>query len=155
MSQQLRVYADIEDAIDTSESFRGSAIIWEDSIIIPLINLGISEHILNPTRQLAYIDFSYLLFQHFSKVLLNQFTDLNIQTQNMTKRYCYIGGSKAGDLEVECKRAYLLVSTNIRLSSTHWYPDTTPYYKANLDLQQVNNFWTTIDPVWEVVNSLK
>lgn len=150
MSHELRVYADIEDAIDTSESFRSSAIIREDSILIPLINLGISKHTLNLTQQLAFIDYSYLFFKSFSRVLIDNIPDW--KSQDSQKRCCYIGGSQAGDLEVECERAYLLVPTHSRLSSTHWYPDNTPYYKSNLDLKQVNNFWTTVDPVWEVIN---
>ncbi|SFF10241.1 hypothetical protein [Spirosoma endophyticum] len=121
MSQELRVYVDIEDAIDTSESFRGSAIIRDNSILIPLISLGISEHILNPTQQLAFIDYSYLFFESFSRVLIDNIPDW--ESQDSQKRYCYVGGSEAGVLEVECKQVCLLVPTNSRLSPTHWYPD--------------------------------
>ncbi|MBN8823208.1 MULTISPECIES: hypothetical protein [unclassified Spirosoma] len=153
MSQEFRAFAAIEDAIDTSESYRGSLVVREDSILVPIINLGISEHVLNPTNKLAYVDFAYLFFKGFSKVLLNSFTD--IKSKDTEKRYCYVGGSQAGDLEVECNQTYLLLPTAGRLSPTNWYPDNTPFYKANLDSEQVNSFWNTVDAVWKAINSLK
>lgn len=153
MSEKVIAYTDIEDSIDTSSSYRGSLIIRNDSILVPMISLGIIEHILNPTERLVYFDFSYLFFKSFSKLLLNSFTDF--KSHDVDKRYCYIGGNELGDLEVECKQAYLLLPTNSRASSTLWYADTKPpYYKANLDLEQVNNFWATVNPVWDMVDSL-
>ena len=150
MSQELEIYADVEDSISTLDSYRGSIIIREDAVLIPLINLGIIDHVLNPTDQVVYIDFSYLFCKGFSKLQLDSFTD----PESRDKRYCYIGGSKKGDLEVECERVYLLLASDRRLSSTIWVPTNTPYSRPNLDLNQVNNFWYTVDGVWEIIDKL-
>ena len=57
------IYSEKIEEIDTFESAFKYFYLNADNLILPIINIGISEHPLNPEKKMKYLDKCLLVFQ--------------------------------------------------------------------------------------------
>lgn len=127
--------------IHSFDAFYKNVIFRNNKLIIPYINLGISQHPLNSSDKLMFIDFAYLVFKDI--FYLDVFIDgrrlkvINELNQNekfhFGGTYLDIHESIYNDMEISCKDAYLQTLNNSQLSSEMWIPIKVPNYKKNID----------------------
>ncbi len=150
MSNKLKVINIIEDSIDTVNSYRGNLHSYDSYVVIPHINLGVSDHPLNDSPSLKYINFCYLLFEGVSSINdTNKVVAKLISEEiRLEQKYYYVGGinieSNEGDkeFEIECSRAYLVLKEDSKITSTMWIPIETPRFKPNLLPEDVSAFFS-------------
>ncbi|GAB3525489.1 hypothetical protein [Emticicia fontis] len=125
------------DNIDTVESFRGKIFRKGDKILIPIINVGISEHTLNGSKNLQFIDYSYLLFQ--------EVISLEWNVGYIAEDLFYIGATnivsdEQGELAIKCSRAYIVLKAESKVSTNMWIPVNTPNFRPNLNIKDIEYF---------------
>lgn len=148
MSKGFKIFSDCSEEIDTSESYRGDLYEVDNDIIIPCINVGVSECLLNASKQLNYIDYCYLVFKDVTSVEVNASPKLLSGIFDKAKKLLYIGAvnitsdHRQGELEIECDNMYLVLKSDSKLSDQMWIPIQTPYLTPNLSEKEVQKFFT-------------
>ena len=145
----------IESAIDEIHSFDAyykNVILNNSNLIIPYINLGVSNHEINPSSNLLFIDFAYMVFERvsFLSVYINN-RRLVVVDKQKTKNLYHFGGSYLdfdrgifNDLEICAKQTYLQTLSLSKLSETMWIPLNVPNLSVNMDLEIVKEFYNNI-----------
>lgn len=147
------IFYEGSDEIDTSEGFRGAISIVDNHVIIPCINVGVSEHPLNPTKSNNFIDYSYLLYVnvksiHFKTVLNKTSEETEIYYNGCTN----IVGTEQFEASIECEKLCLIKRKNSRLSTRMWIPIETQAFSPNLDKSMVYEFLhSDINPLIEFI----
>ncbi|RYU92632.1 hypothetical protein [Emticicia agri] len=141
MNKSYELFYEESDEINTSEGFRGAINIIDNHVIIPCINVGVAEHLLNPTKSNNFIDYSYLLYVnvksiHFNTVLDKRFEETEIYYNSCTN----IIGAKQFEVSIECEKLCLIIRKNSRLSTKTWIPIETPVFTPNLYESEVFEF---------------
>lgn len=135
------------DEISTFDSYFGQIIFYNERMLIPYINLGISEHALNPQSKMKYIDYCYTVFIDINYLKINN----NLIKDNLLDKYdsknsIYLGGEDliadqdVFDIEVQAKDAFLQLNYNSKINEKHWIPIKTPNFKKNMDDAVVKQF---------------
>ncbi|MFT3995168.1 MAG: hypothetical protein QM660_12725 [Dysgonomonas sp.] len=146
----MNIFFENLNEIDTSEAFFGTILFNNNSIVIPYINLGISNHILNLANHLKYVDYSYFVGTDIyylkinQSIIINDLLNIDIDISEST----YLGGMSIGetdslyDIEIKAKIIFLQVKDNYRLTeiTNMWIPVDCPNIKANMDPNKVNDF---------------
>lgn len=135
------------DEISTFDSYFGKIIFYNERMLIPYINLGISEHVLNPQSKMKYIDYCYTVFIDIDYLKINN----NLIKDNLLDKYdpknsIYLGGEdligdqNIFDIEVQAKDAFLQLNYNSEINEKHWVPIKTSNFKKNMDEVVVKHF---------------
>jgi hypothetical protein len=133
--------------IHSFDAYYKNAVITGDVLIIPYINLGVSEHPLNPSKELQYIDKAFIVFKEvcylkaFREQLIEEIDCINAETY-------YFGGSNLDkesnliDMEIKAKEAFLLlIEKDYNLSTSMWIPVNTPNFPSNMQNEEVEEFF--------------
>jgi hypothetical protein len=134
---------DCIDEIDSFDAYYSNVHIDQSSLFIPYINLGLSNHPLNPGDHLKSLDFAYMVFHGLSYVKVHK--AILLGNRNPTSQIYYFGGinldSSADlvDFEIACEVAYLHALATSRLSDSIWVPVESPM--RNLDQAMVAAFF--------------
>jgi|SRR3989344_3718035 len=135
------------DKVSVSESFFLNYEIKNDCFVMSTINVNIFKHPLNNSPYGLNIDYSYIFCRDVAQVKINkefsfetqspkfgtyEFVDLECVNVDNKESYCF---------EILCKKSFLQVRDNFKLSENLWLPIDTPYYPANMLKDEVVNFF--------------
>ena len=139
------VYTDFIEELYVAEMFSGQIFIESKQILIPCINIGVSEHPLNPEKDLKYIDFSYLFFD---EVISLEFNKIYTQIEDILENTFFMDTydilkNDSYQIEIRCKRISFIPSEKYRISKKMWTPIKTPNFKPNLIYNDVHKFVNT------------
>lgn len=153
------------DEFDTFESYFGDAQINNDYITIPYINVCLmQEHPLNPTKELLFIDFSYLHIVEPKYVSVYERGIIKNELEEYTpKQSKWYGGTFIGqgslldaEIEIHASDVYLIIPRNFKSSSTMWLPDYKQYKgKGNLTEKKVIEFLSKTSNIKKVIVKLE
>ncbi|MEP2023631.1 MAG: hypothetical protein ABJH98_10930 [Reichenbachiella sp.] len=134
------IYDNYLNEIHSFDSYYGEIVIESDSLTIPYINLGVSEHPLNEGKDLKFINKAYMVFEDV--VSFDEQFSLDEYKGTLT---LYFGGYNLKEREhkefkVVCNRAYLNLLEESEMSHKMWVPINTPNLKSNMDKEDVQNF---------------
>ncbi len=137
----MKVYREAIDELDSYESFIGHIYKVEDLIVFPYVNLAVSNHPLNRSEQLMYIDRSYLVFgdvEFFSE------SDPDLFTKTTQAKYdlCH-GGASIIDLRfkefiIECNNCALFLFNNSKIRTEQWVPIDIETRTKNMTEQDIS-----------------
>lgn len=153
MNTSYKIFYEGSDEIDTSEGFRGAISIVDNHVIIPSINVLVSEHQLNTTKANNFIDYCYLLYInvksiHFEPILNKTSEETEIYYNGCTN----IVGTEQFEASIECEKLCLILRTDSRLSTKMWTPIETPAFRPNLDKSEVYEFLhSDINPIIDFI----
>jgi hypothetical protein len=129
--------------IDTFDSFYGNVFSNNDTLVIPYINLGISEHYLNPSSSLMYINKSYLILQGI--VFFKENHEIKINQSNSLDSF-YLGGTNTipsnsiFEFEIKSKSCIIQLIDTSSISESRWLPIQTKSSKPNMDIKDSYSF---------------
>lgn len=138
-------YTENFDEITTFESFFKSTLMKGENFMIPYINVGISDHPLNPSNNLLHLNYSYIVC---TGVLFIKYNGNIIYDETYGKfdtcQIVYLGGTDLSinvniEYQVICKNAFLQINEKTKLSKEFWVP--TQSAKNNMDKQEVEDFF--------------
>lgn len=131
----MKVYREAIDELDSYESFIGHIYEVENLIVFPYVNLAVSNHPLNKSEQLMYVDRSYLVFggvERFSE------TDTELFSKTTQARYhlCH-GGISIIDLRfkefiIEYNNCALFLFNDSKIRTEPWVPIDTETRTQNM-----------------------
>lgn len=135
------------DEIDTLESFFGEIVHVNNNLFIPFINLGVSNHELNPGEKLKHINYAYivaeaLLFLKFDRHIIINKPDHTYEERGSL----YLGGSsliphqEIFEIELQARKVFLQITGDYQIRDKMWLPVNTPYFPQNMDPDIVDHF---------------
>lgn len=148
---QNQIFSDAMDELHSSDGYYNNVIFRNNNIIMPFINLGISNHPLHKGDRLKFINYSYLVAEDV------QYLDIWVPEMNTGKR-CHVinrfkneniyywGGTNLdeksifNDMRICCKAAFIQTIEISRLSDNIWVPYDTPNQPLNTDKRVLDNF---------------
>lgn len=132
-------FCEAVEEIDSVEAYYGEFLYKNGDLYIPFVNLGVSEHPLNPRKEMQFIDRAYMVFRQVFRV-----TDTGMGRRvydvPFTAEWVYVGHFAGSDcingggaeFEIISKRACLWVFEDSQLSSTLWIPVYTANFRRNM-----------------------
>lgn len=135
------------DEIHTSDAYFGKVLLNGENLLIPYINLGISNHELNESNNLKFIDYCYFVAIDFSFLKIND----NIILDNLKNKYnplesSYLGGydmlgnQNVFDIEVQANKRFIQLVKNYKIDEQIWIPLKELSFPINLDIDTLNDF---------------
>lgn len=138
--------------IHSADAYYKNVLLQGDNLIIPYINLGISNHPLNDSERLAFLDYAYMVFK--GVFYLDVFVSgnrYNVIERNALKEKYHFGGTYLdeqskifNDLTVSCEDACLCTLDFTKISDTEWVPIHTRNFEVNLEREFVDLFFQNI-----------
>ena len=118
------IFSSSIDEIHTFDSYLGPFQKEGNNLIVPAINVGVSNHPLNPTSEMKYIDKSYLLFEQCDDIR----TEFDVLLQVPGSVVFHLGGVEMEtrvhqEWRIICKRVHLLLPGSSKLSDEMWRRD--------------------------------
>lgn len=148
------VFASHIDELDTSESYFRKVILRNNNLIIPYVNLAVSNHPLNESDKPKYINYSYLAAIDLSYLSgwVKNAHDYNgkhyvVINQSESEKLYTLGGenldkeSLFSAIQLACKMIFLQVLSFSELSDSMWIPIDTPSFKKNMDSGLTEDFF--------------
>jgi hypothetical protein len=127
-----------------------NVIFRNNNIVIPYINLGVSNHPLHKSEKgMAFLDFSYMVFKDVSylSVYINK-ERYFVTSLEKREEIFYFGGDYMdssdfifNDMQICCKEAYLETVEITQLSLAMWMPFPTPNFPQNMNGNTVEDFF--------------
>lgn len=143
---------------DTSGAFIETVYYSGNCILVPVINIGISEHELNTSKNLILIDYSYILIKDIEKIYIEKngiFVQLphDMQVKMEHDEMCrgiFLGGTSINNINFEIsvdqtngllfvKRGYRTVDPTRGFYPLCWNPNYNKMYKESNDLVGVRS----------------
>ncbi|WP_027373916.1 hypothetical protein [Chryseobacterium sp. UNC8MFCol] len=141
------IYSHDINEIHTSDAYFGHIIFTTKSLIVPYINLGISNHELNKNNSLKFIDYCYFVAVDFSFLKINN----DIIRDDLSNKYnpaesIYLGGfdmvgnQNIFDIEIQANKKFIQLINNSKIIDKMWTPVEGTLFPMNLDINKVNTF---------------
>jgi len=129
------------DEIQPLEAFYAQIVKTDGAITIPYINLGVSEHPLHWGKDVRYINKSLLVF--VGVVTFEEKFKIEDASGLLTLYFGGVDIAKRGyrEFKVVCKKAYLQLVADSKLSPQMWIPVDTPNFRPNMDEAEVKAFF--------------
>jgi len=135
--------------IHSFDAFYKNVILRNNNLVIPYVNLGVSQHPANLSDNVMFLDFAYMVFTGLS------YLDVYLKDKRYkviyrvkTKELYHFGGSYLdyeecvfNDMEISSDKAFLQTLQITQLSSEMWLPKALPDLRMNIDKEKVNNFF--------------
>lgn len=142
------IYKNHINEIDSTDAYFGKILFSGKNILIPYINMGISNHELNEKDYLKHINYSYFVAVDFNFLKIN---NSEIIVDELKDKYdsiksIYLGGwdmlenQNIYDLEIQAKDSYIQLVCNYEISENIWIPIKGARFSMNLDETEVENF---------------
>ncbi|PIF45764.1 hypothetical protein CLU96_2776 [Chryseobacterium sp. 52] len=135
------------DEIHTSDAYFGKILLAGKNLLIPYINLGISNHDLNRGNILKHINFCYTVFIDIDYLKIDgNLTKDNLLDKYDSKNSIYLGGDdllrnqNIYDIEVQAKNAFLQLRYDSKITENYWLPIENHNFKINMDEKLVKDF---------------
>ena len=128
------------DEIHSFDAYFGKIVQEEDSIIIPYVNLGVSEHSLNKGETLKYLNKAYMVFDGVAS-----FEEQYSLDETADLLTLYFGGYDVNkgehrEFKIVCSKAYLKLLEDSELSGDMWIPIEIQNYHSNMNKAEVKKF---------------
>ncbi|MBT1705809.1 hypothetical protein [Chryseosolibacter indicus] len=141
------VYENSFEQIVTFEGYYKSYLLNKEAMVIPYVNIGISNHPLNPSNQLKHLNFGYIIYFDIALVKYNNtiiFDNTELKYGSYT--FYYSGGINldlhAGtEFQILAKKARLQTTDKMQLSDSFWVPYDTTAQKSNMSNSDVDHFF--------------
>lgn len=119
------IFSTAADEIHSFDSYLGAITTEHDITIIPVINIGVSNHPINQTTEMKYVDRSYLVFEG----LISMNEEYDLQDSENGIEIFYFGGFdlQAGvhrEWQVKCKAVHLVLLATSKISYNMWNPES-------------------------------
>ncbi|MDR6525495.1 hypothetical protein J2787_000865 [Chryseobacterium rhizosphaerae] len=141
------IYKENVDEIHTSEAYFGKILFLEGNLLIPYINLGISNHILNKNDDLRFIDYCYFIVTDMYYLKINEKIIINSLNKGYdSTKSIYLGGSDLiknqliYDIELRGNNTFLQLKSSSKIGEKFWTPIATPNFDKNMDENRVERF---------------
>ena len=136
------------DEIHSFDANYKNVIFYNNNLLIPYVNLGISNHPLNTTSTLQFLDFSYMIFKNIKflsvyicnkrSIVIKSNLFLKYPKYNFGGEYLDYNTSIFNDLEIHCESAFLQILETTKISDKMWV------LKPNSDYIYINEEYTKI-----------
>lgn len=128
------------DEIHSFESYFGQIVREHDSITIPYVNLGVSEHPLNKEEELKYLNKAHMVFE--GVVSFEELYSLGNAKGLLTLYFGRYNVNKGEhrEFKIVCNKAYLKLQEDSKLSAKMWIPVETQNYRSNMDKSEIGEF---------------
>lgn len=141
----MQVYTQAFEEVNFFNSYFKSIVHKGNSTIIPVINVGVSEHPLNSSTEEKYINYSYAIFEGLSCFLSGD-SELDFGTVEEHKNLYHFGGAYIpSQYHLECSiyadNAALVVDHNYQIRKEMWIPIDTPSLPRNMNPDAVHLFF--------------
>ncbi len=139
------IYYNSMEELDSFDSYYRNVVFNKKNLIIPYVNLGVSEHPLNEEVKLKFIDLSYIVF--IDVKYLKVYQERELVATDMEMPSLYFGGANLDDksffwdMEIKCEKAFLQILDVSRLSEKMWIPVSNAELKKNLDDKLTEEFF--------------
>lgn len=139
-----RVTKEKLEELHTFESLYQNVLFKNNNLVIPYINLGISQHELNPSEKMKYIDFSYVVLVNirYLDVYLEK-TRYLVVGENTSGPKLHLGGIYGdyghaifNDMSVICESGFVHTLQNAHMSEEMWTVRSDPGGDPNFFLDQ-------------------
>jgi hypothetical protein len=140
------IYQEAFDEVVTFEAYFKEYVISNEGLIIPYINIGVSNHPLNESNELMHLNYSYVVCKGIALVKLNGKMILdNMELQFGEFKITYLGGvnlktQEGCEFQVLCKKAYLQTVSRTVMRKNFWIPVNRPTLKSNMDIAEAEPF---------------
>jgi hypothetical protein len=141
------IFEEAFDEVATFESYYRGYILKEGNFLMPYINVGVSEHPLNPSRDLLHIDYSYVVCLDVALIKYNdELVFDNTSLKFGEYRFVYLGGinlnvNAGTEFQILCKKPFLQIMDYSQLSKEFWAPNQRPNRNSNMNSQEVDSFF--------------
>jgi len=146
------LFEDNIDEIHSFDAYYRNVVLSNNNLVIPYINLGVSQHQVNPTSDLMFIDFALMIFEKvtYLDVFISGKRYKVIDQGKEPRSVYHFGGTYLdfnkgifNDMEICSKKVYLqLLATSI-LSKDMWRPIDSSKAKSNMGHLDVEYFFET------------
>lgn len=136
------------DEVDTFESYYRNIIYRDNLLILPYINIGLSFHPLNPSKEHLNINKAYIVFidacvnkinggltEYCNKYSFENYKAIKISGTDIEK-------DRHTELEVFYQRAFLQLLPSSQIRKERWVSIRTPNYKPNMEEKEVASFFS-------------
>lgn len=141
------IYENHLDEIDTSDAYFGKILFRNDAILIPYMNVGVSNHVLNKENRLQYINYCYFVATNLKFLKINNDIVIDkLETKIDTLNSINLGGwdmfenQNIFDIEVQSDEKFMQLIDNSEISKEIWVPIETPNFKKNMNEDEVRLF---------------
>lgn len=140
------IYSQNIDEIHTSDAYFGQIIIVDNNLLIPYINLGISNHELNKSSDLKFIDYCYFVAIDIYYLKINGNIIFDLNGVYNSSRSIYLGGDdllkkqNVYEVEIQAKDAFLKLESDSKIYHKNWVPINTPNFEKNMNDNRVQVF---------------
>jgi hypothetical protein len=131
------------DEIDSFDAYYSNVYVDQRNLVIPYIDLGVTNHPLHRGDRLKYLDFAYMVFLGLRYLKVQ--SGVLLGKKGEASHIFYFGGinldpsADLNDFEIECGSAFLQPHATTRLSDIIWVPIESPL--RNLDQAKVAAFF--------------
>lgn len=145
---QKTIYKNNLDEIHSADAYYRNVFFKDSVLIIPYINLGISNHKINETNNLMYINFAYMIFTNVCYLKVYEKNDLVVNNCSENFPSYYFGGynfdnSVFVDMEIKAQNAYIQLVENYKLSSNIFIPSIHHLKNlGNISEDSANDFYS-------------
>jgi len=144
------IFEDKFDEIDTFEAFFKVFFLKGDRLLIPYINVGVSNHPLNPSEELLHLDFCYVICLDIALIKCNSEIILdNTLGKVGTYDFVYLGGTNLNEnvnveYQVLCRKAFIQILENTKMLASFWIPPRQNVI-SNMSSFQIESFFSLED----------
>jgi len=135
------------DEVDTFEAFYKNVINRNKCLVFPYVNIGISNHPLNLSKEHLHIDKAYIICVNACINKINGKVTNECKNEE-NKNFQAIGLSGVDlnkflhvELEIICEKVFLQTLPKSQLRKGFWIPQKTPNSEMNMNTQDVQNFF--------------
>lgn len=143
------IYEDNFDEVVTFESYFKGYILKDNNVLMPYINIGVSEHALNVSKNLLHLDYSFVvcidvaLMKYNGKIIYDE-----ILGKFGSYQIVYLGGTDLEiganvEYQVICRKAFLQITEKTKSSNEFWVPTNTTNF--NMNQKEVRDFFSLKD----------
>jgi hypothetical protein len=135
------------EEIDTFEAFYKNVIHRNNILIFPYINIGVSNHPINPSKDQLYISKAYLIFMNACINKVNGIVEMGCDKfiGKIFKQIDISGIELEKDKHIAQKifyeRAFLQTIPLSQMRKEFWIPARQPNFEANMDEMDVQEFF--------------
>ena len=131
------------DELNTFDSYYVSSKV-DNSLVLYFINVGVSEHPLNTSKQKKYIDRSYIVCENLHAFNIN-YNFINVKGVDNLQPY-YFGGwdllkGQHTEIELVAERVSLILPDDVQIRFEPFYPIDTPNFKQNMSTEALIKFF--------------
>ncbi len=142
----MNIYRDNFDELHTFDSYFKVQKKSRKEFVIAYINIGVSEHPVNPLKEIKFIDKAYIVAKDINFLRIGN--NIEMDFINKSSEIYYLGGfdmdiKEHVEMQISASDIYLELIKTSQVRDRMWVPIKTPNYKRNMDEVDVDIFLNT------------